>query len=90
MAAVEYGTAVHATSVEKDTIVAIVTQLGAAIHARATNAKAPSTYAGLFDGDVRVNGTLRKTSDRFLIDHPLDPDPATELDRSTRERDRSV
>ncbi|MBN2465526.1 hypothetical protein JXD38_07885 [candidate division WOR-3 bacterium] len=30
-------------------------------------------YAGYFDGDVHVNGTLSKTSGSFLIDHPLDP-----------------
>ncbi|MBP0002094.1 MAG: hypothetical protein J7641_24390 [Cyanobacteria bacterium SID2] len=30
-------------------------------------------YAGYFSGNVRVNGTLTKTSGNFLIDHPLDP-----------------
>jgi hypothetical protein len=30
-------------------------------------------YAGLFDGNVRVNGTLTKTAGSFKIDHPLEP-----------------
>jgi hypothetical protein len=30
-------------------------------------------YAGYFDGNVHVNGTLTKSSGSFLIDHPLDP-----------------
>jgi hypothetical protein len=30
-------------------------------------------YAGLFNGDVRVTGTLQKGSSNFEIDHPLDP-----------------
>jgi hypothetical protein len=31
------------------------------------------TYAGYFDGDVDVLGTLSKSSGSFKIDHPLDP-----------------
>ncbi len=30
-------------------------------------------YAGYFDGDVQVNGTLSKAGGSFKIDHPLDP-----------------
>ena len=30
-------------------------------------------YAGLFNGDVSVDGTLSKSSGSFKIDHPLDP-----------------
>src|SRR5262249_4322259 len=29
--------------------------------------------AGVFDGSVDVNGTLRKSANLFRIDHPLDP-----------------
>jgi hypothetical protein len=61
------------SGLEGDTIRAYVTQLGIAVHAIATNPGAPSTYAGMFDGDVNVNGTFRKTSSHFLIDHPLEP-----------------
>jgi hypothetical protein len=50
-----------------------VVGVGIGIHGWAVHPDAPSTYAGMFDGDVNVNGTLRKTSDKFLIDHPLDP-----------------
>jgi hypothetical protein len=32
-----------------------------------------SGYAGLFSGNVQVNGTLSKSSGAFKIDHPLDP-----------------
>ena len=31
------------------------------------------TTAGLFDGNVDINGTLSKSSGTFKIDHPLDP-----------------
>lgn len=34
---------------------------------------APLNYAGYFDGDVHVNGTLSKTAGSFKIDHPQDP-----------------
>ncbi len=30
-------------------------------------------YAGYFDGNVEVNGTLTKSAGAFRIDHPLDP-----------------
>ncbi|WP_205529480.1 collagen-like protein [Taibaiella koreensis] len=30
-------------------------------------------YAGYFDGDVQVNGSLAKSAGTFKIDHPLDP-----------------
>jgi len=33
----------------------------------------PGGYAGQFDGDVYVYGTLTATSKSFKIDHPLDP-----------------
>jgi len=32
------------------------------------------TWAGYFDGDVNVTGTLSKGAGSFRIDHPLDPD----------------
>ncbi len=32
-----------------------------------------TNYAGLFDGDVSVNGFLTKLGGTFKIDHPLDP-----------------
>lgn len=32
------------------------------------------SYAGYFQGNVHVNGTLSKASGSFKIDHPLDPD----------------
>ena len=34
----------------------------------------PNAYAGYFDGDVHVAGTLSKSSGSFKIDHPLDPE----------------
>lgn len=61
------------SSLEGNTIYTTVEQLGIALHAVATNPGAPSTYAGMFDGDVNVNGTFRKTSSHFLIDHPIEP-----------------
>jgi hypothetical protein len=33
-----------------------------------------SGYAGYFDGDVQVVGTLSKSAGSFKIDHPLDPE----------------
>jgi hypothetical protein len=33
----------------------------------------PSAYAGYFEGNVQVNGSLSKSSGTFQIDHPLDP-----------------
>jgi hypothetical protein len=38
------------------------------------NDGASAAYAGYFDGDLYVNGTLAKASGSFLIDHPLDPE----------------
>jgi hypothetical protein len=38
----------------------------------ATNGGGPG-QAGIFDGDVDVNGTLSKSGGSFKIDHPLDP-----------------
>jgi hypothetical protein len=32
-----------------------------------------TNYAGMFDGNVDVNGTLTKDAGSFKIDHPLDP-----------------
>jgi hypothetical protein len=32
-----------------------------------------NTIAGLFDGNVQINGSLTKSSGSFKIDHPLDP-----------------
>ena len=32
-----------------------------------------TNYAGVFDGNVDVNGTLSKNAGSFKIDHPLDP-----------------
>ncbi|MGV8041315.1 MAG: hypothetical protein AB2L07_15035 [Thermoanaerobaculaceae bacterium] len=37
-------------------------------------AKGSATYAGYFDGNVAVGGTLSKTGGSFKIDHPLDPE----------------
>ncbi len=34
---------------------------------------AGNTIAGLFGGDVQINGNLSKSSGSFKIDHPLDP-----------------
>lgn len=34
----------------------------------------PNTFAGYFDGNVHVAGTLSKSSGSFKIDHPLDPE----------------
>ena len=36
--------------------------------------KSTTGFAGYFDGNVRVNGTLSKSAGSFKIDHPLDPD----------------
>ncbi len=36
--------------------------------------KSTSGFAGYFDGNVHVNGTLSKKSGGFRIDHPLDPE----------------
>ncbi len=34
----------------------------------------PAGFAGFFQGNTHVNGTLSKTAGSFKIDHPLDPD----------------
>ncbi|MFI5118883.1 MAG: hypothetical protein ACHQM4_00635 [Thermoanaerobaculia bacterium] len=47
--------------------------IGIAVHGVARHPDAPSTWAGYFDGDVQINGTLRKSSNKFVIDHPLEP-----------------
>ena len=44
---------------------------GTGIYAQAGNGTAP--FAGVFTGDVQVNGTLSKSGGSFKIDHPLDP-----------------
>ncbi|MDH3890888.1 MAG: hypothetical protein OEV49_07360 [candidate division Zixibacteria bacterium] len=38
------------------------------------NGSAPTHYAGYFQGDVHVQGTLSKTGGSFKIDHPMDPE----------------
>ncbi len=35
--------------------------------------QSPAGYAGYFDGNVHVAGTLSKSAGSFMIDHPLDP-----------------
>jgi hypothetical protein len=37
------------------------------------NANAPLGWAGFFDGNVNIDGTLFKSGGAFRIDHPLDP-----------------
>jgi hypothetical protein len=39
-----------------------------------SSGNAPTDYAGYFNGDVHVNGTLSKNGGSFKIDHPLDPE----------------
>ena len=34
----------------------------------------PEAWAGYFDGDINVNGSIYKNADYFKIDHPLDPE----------------
>ena len=46
----------------------------AAIYGYASAGPGSGTYAGEFQGDVTVHGTLTKTGGSFRIDHPLDPD----------------
>lgn len=43
------------------------------IHA-SSSGSAPTDYAGYFQGDVHVNGTLSKNGGSFKIDHPMDPE----------------
>ena len=42
------------------------------IYGHTTNTNSTS-FAGYFDGNVHINGTLSKSSGSFKIDHPLDP-----------------
>ena len=44
--------------------------VGAGIYAQNTNT---TGYAGIFDGNVKITGTLFKSAGSFRIDHPLDP-----------------
>jgi hypothetical protein len=44
-----------------------------AVFANCTRPTAYYAYAGIFDGDVHVNGVLSKSGGGFRIDHPLDP-----------------
>jgi len=43
------------------------------IGVRGSSAVGTTGWAGSFDGNVRVTGTLFKSAVAFLIDHPLDP-----------------
>jgi hypothetical protein len=45
---------------------------GAGVYGRVLN-QGGSNYAGLFEGNVNVTGTLTKGGGSFKIDHPLDP-----------------
>jgi len=79
-----YGYAIYAQTDHADTITAYQTSTnGNAIVANSAGgdgilATGPcnascGTYAGWFNGDVDVNGTLYKSAGNFKIDHPLDP-----------------
>lgn len=69
------GAAVHAQNSTPAAVgVRALVGSGRAIHAIAVHPTQPYTYAGMFEGDVRVYGTLRKNADHFQIDHPLDPE----------------
>jgi hypothetical protein len=48
------------------------TDTGTAIFGGSANVAA--AWAGFFDGDVNVTGTLTKAAGAFRIDHPLDPE----------------
>lgn len=45
---------------------------GDALFARTTSSS-PSSFAGIFVGNVSISGSLAKSSGSFKIDHPLDP-----------------
>lgn len=45
---------------------------GDALFARTTSSS-PSSFAGIFVGNVSISGNLAKSSGSFVIDHPLDP-----------------
>jgi hypothetical protein len=47
--------------------------IGASDSGKGIYGLAGSGYAGYFDGNVQVNGTLTKAGGSFKIDHPLDP-----------------
>jgi hypothetical protein len=47
---------------------------GVGVYGNAGSNPPASRWAGVFDGNVSVNGTLTKTSGSFKIDHPLDPE----------------
>jgi hypothetical protein len=49
------------------------TSAGLNVGVYGTAGNGDENYAGLFDGDVDVNGTLTKSGGSFRIDHPLDP-----------------
>jgi hypothetical protein len=42
------------------------------VYGKATNGV--TNYAGYFEGDVEITGTLSKSAGSFKIDHPLDPE----------------
>ena len=46
---------------------------GTGIYAQVGSGLSLTAFAGLFDGDVDVEGTLSKSGGSFKIDHPLDP-----------------
>ena len=47
---------------------------GYGIYATVSNTGTGTAYAGYFQGNVHVNGTLSKSAGTFKIDHPLDPE----------------
>ena len=47
--------------------------LGANTYAILASAQGSGSYAGVFEGNVSVAGTLSKSAGSFKIDHPLDP-----------------
>jgi hypothetical protein len=49
----------------------VTTGQNVGIYAVAENGYEP--FAGMFDGDVTVSGTISKSAGSFRIDHPLDP-----------------
>jgi hypothetical protein len=62
------GTAVHGVSSTGWAI------LGTSPSGTAIRGESSSGWAGFFQGNVHVNGTLSKSSGSFKIDHPLDPE----------------
>ncbi len=47
--------------------------VGWSINGYGVYGESSSSYAGYFDGNVNITGTLSKASGSFKIDHPLDP-----------------